>query len=121
MEAAYQSATTLFYRLKMVDKDGNYTYSPVVAISLGGLITSMDVFPNPVQSAEARINISAVVEETARWKLVNNNGQTVFSNSIQLHRGGNSMIINMYSLPSGTYYLQVSGIGINEKLKLQKL
>lgn len=120
-DAAYQSARTLYYRLKMADKDGNYTYSPVIAVPLGGLITGIDVFPNPVQTAEARINISAIAEELTKWKLINNNGQTVLSGNVQLHRGNNSMTINVSSLSSGTYYLQVSGIGINEKVKLQKL
>jgi hypothetical protein len=36
-----------YYRLKMTDKDGTYTYSPVVMLQMKESLTSASVFPNP--------------------------------------------------------------------------
>lgn len=119
-DASIQNADIIYYRLKIVDKNGNYSYSPVVAISLGGLITKVSVFPNPVNAGEVRVNISIPFEEIVSWKLVDNTGRVVLNNTVQLHRGNNSMTIDVNMLPAGVYYLSVSGTGLDQKVKLQK-
>ncbi|HVU55411.1 MAG TPA: discoidin domain-containing protein [Puia sp.] len=49
-------ATINYYRLKMVDLDGNFDYSPIVMVRLGEKAVEPLVFPNPVDGV---FNISA--------------------------------------------------------------
>ena len=120
-DAANLGISNFQYRLKMVDKDGAFSYSAIVAISVTDLITKISVFPNPVSSGEARLNISTRSEGIANWRLVDNTGRIVLNNSVQLYRGQNAVTINVAKLPAGIYYLSVEGPGLNEKIKLQKL
>jgi hypothetical protein len=120
-DVANLGATNIQYRLKMVEKDGSFAYSGIVNISLSGLITKISVFPNPVNTGEARVNISTLTEGLVYWKLMDNSGRVVLNNTQQLYRGTNNMTINVSTLPSGMYYLNVSGSGLEQTVKLQRL
>jgi hypothetical protein len=43
-------ASRLFYRLKMIDVDGKFSYSPILMISNGHELSDFRVFPNPANS-----------------------------------------------------------------------
>jgi hypothetical protein len=40
-------AATLYYRLKQVDQDGTFSYSPVRTVGLKGAAASLSLYPNP--------------------------------------------------------------------------
>jgi hypothetical protein len=42
-------AATLYYRLKQVDADGTFSYSPVRTVTLTGTAASLALYPNPTQ------------------------------------------------------------------------
>ncbi|GAA4352150.1 hypothetical protein GCM10023185_11540 [Hymenobacter saemangeumensis] len=51
-DANYPGETnTLYYRLKQVDLDGTFTYSPVRTVQLGRSLTTLEVYPNPAKAA----------------------------------------------------------------------
>ncbi|MBS1607854.1 MAG: PQQ-dependent sugar dehydrogenase [Bacteroidetes bacterium] len=120
MNACNMPATLLYYRLKMVDKDGSYTYSDVETISIPYVPGRVTIFPNPANN-ETRITISSNTNGTVQLKIVDNEGRTVMQNTASLKKGNNSMLIYMNKLPAGMYYITVSGAGINHHSKLQKL
>ncbi|MBK8607647.1 MAG: T9SS type A sorting domain-containing protein [Chitinophagaceae bacterium] len=111
----------LNYRLKIIDKDGAFSYSAIVSISVNDRSSIVSVFPNPVSNGEANVSISATSDGLAHWKLIDNAGRTVMSSDVQLRSGNNSMKINVSSLTSGMYHLSIVGPGIDQKVKLQKL
>ncbi|MGI4864746.1 MAG: IPT/TIG domain-containing protein [Janthinobacterium lividum] len=43
-------ATVLYYRLRQVDLDGTFSYSPVRVVALGGAAAGLSLFPNPASS-----------------------------------------------------------------------
>ena len=104
-----------------MDKDGMYSYSAVISISSDEQNTIITIFPNPVNSAEANVSIAASSDGLAIWKLIDNNGRTIISSSVQLRSGNNNMKINVSSLSAGIYYLSIEGAEIDQKVKLQKL
>ena len=44
-------ATRLYYRLRQVDQDGSFRYSPVRAVGLAGEAAGLALFPNPARAA----------------------------------------------------------------------
>jgi hypothetical protein len=121
VEAANQQSLLLYYRLKVVDRDGVFKYSSVITISLNDITGKLTVSPNPAVS-EAKVNISSPADGRIEWKLIDNTGRVVLQNSEHVKKGnGNSFTINMNKLSSGSYYLSVSGAGIDQKVNLQKL
>jgi len=114
-------SNTVYYRLAIVDKNNRVEYSNVVTIALDGRNSIVSVTPNPV-SNRAQVRITSEQSGSATWQLVDNSGRTIQSGQLQLQRGNvNTFPINMDDLAQGTYYLQISGPGIQRREKLQKL
>lgn len=114
------SSTVIYYRLKMVDTDGQYKYSQVVTIYLADITGRIVISPNPAKQ-ETKVMITASQSGRAKWKLVDNSGRVVMQDAIHLSRGSNNFTINLNSLSGGLYYLNISGAGIDQNVKLQKL
>ena len=45
-----------YYRIKMLDKNGQFTYSRVVRVNLGSGKPAISVYPNPVETAEISVS-----------------------------------------------------------------
>lgn len=120
IDACSQSSEILYYRLKIMDRNGVFTYSDVVTISLPYVAGRIAVFPNPAND-EVKVSIASATDGTAQWKLFDNTGRLVLQNIAPLRKGNNSMLININKLSAGMYYFNVSGAGINQNVKLQKL
>ncbi|MGI4869563.1 MAG: hypothetical protein ACRYFX_00110 [Janthinobacterium lividum] len=48
-------ATLLYYRLRQVDQDGTFRYSPVRAVALSGAAAGLALFPNPAHGGAATL------------------------------------------------------------------
>ena len=119
-EAMQQSSLVLYYRLKMVDKDGSYTYSDVVTITLPSVTGNISVFPNPARK-EIKVTVAVPADGKVQWNITDNTGRVVLQNSVALKKGNNNTSINVSNLSGGIYYLNMSGAGINQKVKFEKL
>jgi len=91
------------YRLKMIDKDGKYTYSNTIAIK-ANVFTDIEIYPNPVEGNALYIKGSNI----KHISVINSVGQVVnvpvyYTNSIQAVQTG--------SLSKGIYFLQVTKSG----------
>ena len=53
------SAATLCYRLKQVDQDGTFSYSPVRTVALTGAAAGLALYPNPAHSGTATLTGTA--------------------------------------------------------------
>lgn len=102
------NAVVIYYRLKMVDKEGKYKYSPIKFVRPGTANDSVKInaYPNPVLN---ELHISVPQEwqnKTVNGQLMNSNGSIIKTFNIQ-----QSAIIGMADVPPGTYYIKVA----NEK------
>jgi hypothetical protein len=89
-----------YYRLKMVDKDGSFLYSPVRTIYFGGSGNDISVYPNPV--VDGRVFISSTANAT-RAVLFDAAGRIIKSYVL----AGRSNSIQAGELSKGTYQLRV--------------
>jgi hypothetical protein len=109
--------TTLYYRIKQVDFDGNFSYSTIEKVNLLADITtkSFAVYPNP---ANDKIVVSGLIPNiNNELEIVNMNGQIVKKLSVIYTE--NDSEIDLSDLPKGIYMISVTGN--SNKIKLVKL
>ncbi len=117
--AAKLNADILYYRLKMVDKDGRFAYSNTIKIKLADASTSLSVYPNPVRS-KAAIAFSAAIAGKYSVDVTDLNGKLIR----RLHGvsaiGANNVVVDVSGLAGGTYLITVTNNGNKESLKMVK-
>jgi trimeric autotransporter adhesin len=118
-EAGSLGATVLYYRLRIVDKDGKISYSQVVVITIADVVTSLSVYPNPAKE-EATLFITSDVEQQLNWQLIDNAGRVLLTKQAMVNKGNNSIAIDIRTLPAGTYFIKVTGKTVQAIQKLQK-
>lgn len=98
----------LYYRLRMVDIDGKYQYSPVRLIRVGGEAAQVKLltYPNPV-TAELRVTLPGEWQsKEVVFDIYSAGGQLV--KHIVNNRAGQTEVINMQDMHAGIYLVKVS-------------
>ena len=111
-----------YYRLAMVDNNGNYTYSKsiMVNVDIKG-ISVMVVYPNPF-SKRVQIRVNADKAEKVAINIINSNGMLMSSQEAHTQVGDNNIAINKVdALPGGVYYIEVVSSTRSLKTKVMKL
>lgn len=90
---------TRYFRLKMIDKDGTFTYSNIASAKIDCGQRSISIYPNPVVD---KININIIAfSGKITGRLYNSTGQLV--STVVLNNGNNK--IDITPLPNGLYNL----------------
>ena len=113
------TGNNVFYKLKQIDKDGKFTFSSVIKLSLGSAKTAFQIFPNPVVN-NFTASFSAPKTGTATLMIRNSNGQTVYNKTVNVIKGNNSVVVNNAPLKTGMYYITIVNDDIHFNSKLQK-
>ncbi len=113
-----QTETVAYYRLKIIDKDGSFTYSQILTIKNIGLAdNAITITPNPVVNRVFKIEILNKINKPHALKLVDATGKTVYQQTIL----ANTSVLQV-NLPNnifaGQYILQVTGEQINSTNKI---
>lgn len=91
-------ANLTYYRLKMVDKDGAFTYSKVVVIN-SQLTAKFIAYPNPTSNVISLVHPK--VNTTANVKIIGVNGRVMFAKAITV--GITQSLLDVSVLPPGNY------------------
>jgi hypothetical protein len=106
-------AGTRYFRLKMVDQDGTYTYSPVVTLAATCAPSQLLLAPNP---AHNEVQVSGLPGGATHLLLYNATGQCVLQ-----QRATGPASLRLGGLPPGIYLLQaVSESGARSTARLVK-
>lgn len=100
-----------YYRLKMIDLDGHYTYSAIVKINMRFTATLVTVYPNPVTDI-AVLRIQAEQNSTLQLKLLATDGSLLQTKTVTLNKGNNRFEWNMQQLPRGVYTIAATNQSI---------
>jgi SdrD B-like domain/Secretion system C-terminal sorting domain len=98
-----------YYRIKQVDREGSYTYSKTIAISVTKDIDlNVFIYPNPVDD-ELKIEIWLGEDAEIEARVMDENGKVVVERpfSRYLKAGKRQEPLNTSVLPGGHYVLQV--------------
>ncbi len=112
------TAHSLYYRLKMLDKDGQFTYSPIRQININHSTFNIALFPNPAKD-NMQLQIESDKQKTINLQVVSQDGKIVLSKDVTVQQGVSLQNINISKLASGHYFLKV--IGETIVLKFEKL
>lgn len=88
----------VYYRLKMIDKDGSYKYSKVVSLN-GKQTVKLDVYPNPVRNVATLSHEKAT--ENAFLRITTLDGRSVLN--INVKDGATQTTVDVSKLLSGNY------------------
>jgi poly(3-hydroxybutyrate) depolymerase len=95
-----------FYRLKMVDLDGSFVYSPILKFNINTTgLTITQLYPNPVYNTlylQMHSSISQVLDLT----VLDITGKRLQTNTVKLNKGMNNTSINFENKTSGIYIVQ---------------
>jgi len=97
-----------YYRLKMQDIDGKFTYSPVISVNVGATFQGMLLYPNPVAD-RLFVQLQSTQTEKTVARLVDMQGRTLQQQEITLCNGVTSFVFDTRSLARGTYFISVGG------------
>lgn len=96
----------IYYRLKMVDKDGTFKYSNIVIVKIGGIKIAA-VYPNPFVES-VKVELESDVKEIAQVRIIALNGKVAIQSMEPIQVGGNQFTLNGLSrLASGIYTIEV--------------
>jgi hypothetical protein len=122
-EGPEQGAAMLYYRLKQVDFDGAFEYSPVRVLMLPHKAFSItEVGPNPFDQ-QLNIQINSPASEHLQIRLINSQGQTVLEKRMFMEAGTDEKTIqlnNSGKLEAGLYLVEVRSAKSREIIRLLK-
>jgi hypothetical protein len=117
--AALQHGSTLQYRVRQVDADGQYGFSPVVSVSLKASALSATVYPNPAGNT-INLQIYAPTASKAQLQLADMLGRIVYRNSVSIIPGSQVFALDAAHLPAGRYNVQVLAGGSIKQVVVSK-
>jgi len=102
-------ALKVYYRLKLIDKNGNYKYSEVVSVLLGSVKPlTVELFPNPVSSSTLNMNLYLLKDEALTVRVFDMSGKLVSETHVQGTKGNSSLSVPAFkSLSQGVYTVSV--------------
>lgn len=114
---AHPPAGTSFYRLKMTDIDGTFTFSRTVAVKRSETAKALQLFPNPT-TGQLYIR-SFTGNGTATMRIIDAAGRIVRQQNEEV-KDNTAFAIDVRALPNGTYLLALRCNGKTESLPFQK-
>lgn len=103
-----QETRNLYYRLKMMDKDGKFTYSPVRSVN-NTRSFYVSVYPNPAKD-KLQLQIESDKKETLQVQVVSQDGKVLLSNELTIQQGNSVQALNISALSAGHYFLRVTSV-----------
>lgn len=101
-------AKTTFYRLKMFDKDGTFSYSPIKTINHTNNSFAVNIYPNPTITNELKFQLESDQKAMLQVRVISKDGKVVLSSQIASGQGASSQTLNISKLPSGQYFLNLT-------------
>ncbi|TAD81304.1 MAG: T9SS C-terminal target domain-containing protein [Bacteroidetes bacterium] len=102
-----------YYRLKMMDKDGKYTYSKIVNVKWNkGNAKPLAIYPNPAKD-KVFLAGNELVADDVTARIVDMSGKVVMITTVKNLRNG----LQITNLPKGTYFLEIADATAKKSLQ----
>ena len=103
------TANRVFYRLRIIDKDGLYTYSDLVSVELSANATrssanGLKLYPNPAKE-QLSVVYNLQNATVAELRIIDMSGKMIYSHEVDSNPGNNIAFITISAMPGGMYYV----------------
>jgi hypothetical protein len=99
-----------YYRLKLINKDGSFSYSSIILISKGNINNSfVSVYPNPTYG-KVQLRFTSNSIGSAQLQISNASGVLFTNKTVEVLKGINTVDDDISRLPQGIYYFKLLGI-----------
>lgn len=100
-----------YYRLKIIDNDGAFSYSNTINIAIGDAVTNNfnRVYPNPT-NGQLNVEIQSTATYDTKVIAFDLIGKKVFEKSLAVNKGLNTLSFDFTNLPKGSYVLQFTDV-----------
>ncbi|MCB0546150.1 MAG: T9SS type A sorting domain-containing protein, partial [Phaeodactylibacter sp.] len=95
-----------YYRLRQIDLDGQFEYSGIVSVDVGGADNGIRLYPNPA-SGSVTLAFETAYFGAAVFYLYNAIGQPLKTEHLSLEPGAFRTGIELDGLPAGVYLVEV--------------
>jgi hypothetical protein len=92
-----------YFRLKIIDNDGQFSYSRIIALQLSEDSSEITIFPNPSSSSIINLNVLTKDPGKCDLKVMGRTGRIIYSTSIE---GG--FLEHQFDLEEGYYVLMLT-------------
>lgn len=99
------AAAIVYYRLKMVDIDGKYSYSKTIPVRLNGNFSNALVYPNPAKG-NLVIRLSSPLTEAGSLSVTDLSGRILMQQQVTVSQS--SVDLDVSRLPAGRYFIRIS-------------
>jgi len=106
---------TAYYRLRMVDTDGSFDYSKIVAVAVDGAQPSLQLLANPVMEPAIRVQLRNWT--AADLRLTNSFGQPVACTAAGGTQG-TAVVRPLQTLKTGVYLLTAQRGGVRQSVRV---
>jgi hypothetical protein len=105
----FPSESTSYYRLKIFDQSGKFTYSPVQNVKVNCMAGGnfLSAYPNPGMNGVFYLVFNSHYSGKAKIMAYNDKGQLVLENDITLSTGNNNMRVDMNRFSKGNYFINL--------------
>ncbi|MBL7719854.1 MAG: T9SS type A sorting domain-containing protein, partial [Flavipsychrobacter sp.] len=104
-----------YYRVKLVDANGNYGYTKVVTATVKGTNFSVEAYPNPVGDV-LTVKANGAMGTNAMLEITDATGKAIRTVKFE----SNSLNVNMSDLAAGVYFIKYSDDANHESIKITK-
>ncbi|GEO04508.1 hypothetical protein AAE02nite_21720 [Adhaeribacter aerolatus] len=113
--------STVYYRLKQVDFAGSFTYSPVVGINTAATTyqPKLLAYPNPTKG-KITLLLESAAAKSYNLEVRDLAGKLVLTEKAVMNGNDGELILNLQTLPAGTYLVTArseSGIAVTRIIK----
>jgi hypothetical protein len=110
--------STVFYRLKQVDFDGNFSYSDIIQVNCQDilqdkLIEIIYIYPNPAHN-DVNYTIFSTQDREIIISVINVLGENILREHKYIKEGLNNYSLNVSALTAGVYHFKIETVdGLN--------
>jgi hypothetical protein len=99
------NAGTVYYRLKMIDLDGEFTYCKVVPVRLIKFTSNATVYPNPTAGV-LNIRFNTAIGANTQLVLTDVAGRIVIT--VPVNKGALNVDMDLQRLSAGRYFIKIN-------------
>lgn len=99
------AGSILYYRLKMIDADGRFSYSKIVAVRLNNNFSNAVVYPNPA-TGNLSVKLTEALSQNSTLTITDVSGRKLQQQAVT--EGTLQVSIDVSRLPAGRYFIRIN-------------